>query len=73
MKRYHLDVITGTNQGGSNGVYHYEIDADGYEYSEKGFYRFYVKENKDDIWDRFTKTIASYPINRTIIKSIEEV
>jgi hypothetical protein len=65
MKRYYLDVITGNDFGVD-----YEVEADGYEYSECGFYRFYVKENKDIRW---TETVASYPINRTIIKRIIEI
>lgn len=67
MKKYYLDVITGA--GGGNGINQYELDADGYEYSECGFYRFYVKEDKNSRW---TETIASYPINRTIIRHIGE-
>lgn len=67
MKRYYLHVITSYS---SNGIIKYEVDADGYEYSEHGFYKFYVKEDKDSRW---TDTIASYPINRTIIKRIAEV
>lgn len=64
MKRYYLDVITG------NGTLRHTIDADGYEYSECGFYRFYIKENKDIRW---TETVASYPIHKTIIKRIDEI
>lgn len=66
MKKYYLDVITGV---GGNGINRYEVDADGYEYSSDGFYRFYVKEDKNSRW---TETIASYPINRTIIRHIGE-
>ena len=65
MKRYYLDVITGSDFGVD-----YEVEADGYEYLSDGFYRFYVKEDKNSRW---TETIASYPINRTIIKRIEEI
>ena len=65
MKRYYLDVITGNDFGVD-----YEVEADGYEYSECGFYRFYVKEDKDSLW---TETVASYPIHRTIIKRIIEI
>jgi hypothetical protein len=68
MKRYYLDVITGTNQGGSNGVYHYEVDADKYNYSGSGCYTFYIRPNINSL-----EVVASYPINRTIIKRIEEI
>jgi hypothetical protein len=66
MKKYYLDVITGV---GGNGINRYEVDADGYEYLECGVYRFYVKEDKNSRW---TETIASYPIHKTIIRHISQ-
>lgn len=67
MKRYYLDVITGTIQGGSGGIVEYEIDADGFDYNN-GCYIF-----KKDNGTYSPIIVASYPINRTIIKRIEEV
>jgi hypothetical protein len=69
MKRYYLDVITGTNQGGSNGIKHYEVEADTYSYSQSGCYTFHTMDGHYNP----TIVVASYPINRTIIKRIEEI
>jgi hypothetical protein len=63
MKRYHLEVIT----GGDFGV-DYEVEADAYDYSGSGCYVFYIRNDKGHL-----KTVASYPINRTIITKIEEI
>jgi len=68
MKRYNLDVITGTIQGGSGGVVRYQIDADGFDYNN-GCYIFKIEQK-----GTYMNTIvASFPINRTIIKSIDEI
>jgi hypothetical protein len=61
MKRYHLEVITGSDFGVD-----YEVEADTYDYSV--CYIFYIRDDKGHL-----KTVASYPINRTIIKRIEEI
>ena len=63
MKRYYLEVIT----GGDFGV-DYEVEADASADTESGCYVFYIRDDKGHL-----ETIASYPINRTIIKRIEEV
>ncbi len=65
MKRYYLDVIVGNGR-----IKQYQLEALGYEYSETGFYRFYVKHDENDRW---TETVAFYPINRTIVKHIEKL
>jgi hypothetical protein len=60
MKRYYLEVIV----GGKQPVINYTVDADGFDYGH-GYYMFTVgKENR--------LISASFPINRTIIKKIEE-
>jgi hypothetical protein len=63
MKRYHLEVITGSDFGVD-----YEVEADTYDYSGSGCYTFYVRPNINSL-----EVVASYPINRTIIKRIEEI
>jgi hypothetical protein len=63
MKRYHLEVITGSDFGVD-----YEVEADTYDYSVSGCYTFYVRPNINSL-----EVVASYPINRTIIKRIEEI
>jgi hypothetical protein len=68
MKRYHLDVITGTIQGGSGGIVEYEVEADGFDYNN-GCYVFKIEQK-----GTYMNTIvASFPINRTIIKSIAKI
>jgi hypothetical protein len=63
MKRYHLEVI----MGGDFGV-DYEVEADVFDYNN-GCYVFKIEQKST-----YMKTIvASYPINRTIIKRIEEI
>jgi hypothetical protein len=63
MKRYHIEVITG---GGF--CVHYEVEADGFDYNN-GCYVFKIEQKRT-----YMKTIvASFPINRTIIKRIEEL
>jgi hypothetical protein len=63
MKRYHLDVITG-----SDFCVDYEVEADGFDYNN-GCYVFKIEQKHTHM-----KTIvASYPINRTIITKIEEI
>ncbi len=65
MKRYYLDVITGTIQGNNGGIVEYEIEADGFDYND-GCYVFKIEQKST-----YMKTIvASFPINRTIIKQI---
>lgn len=68
MKRYNLDVITGTIQGGSGGIVEYKIDADGFDYNN-GCYIFKIEQKRTYMHT----TVASFPINRTIIKSIDEI
>jgi hypothetical protein len=63
MKRYHLEVITGSDFGVD-----YEVEADTYNYSGSGCYTFYIRPNINSL-----EVVASYPINRTIIKRIEEI
>jgi hypothetical protein len=63
MKRYHLEVITGSDFGVD-----YEVEADTYDYSGNGCYTFYIRPNINSL-----EVVASYPINRTIIKRIEEI
>jgi hypothetical protein len=63
MKRYHLEVITG-----SEIWVDYEVEADTYDYSGSGCYTFYIRPNINSL-----EVVASYPINRTIIKRIEEI
>lgn len=65
MKRYYLDVITGV---GSNGIKHYEVKADGFDYNN-GCYIFKIEQKGTYM----NTTVASFPINRTIIKSIDEI
>jgi hypothetical protein len=64
MKRYYLDVITGSDFGVD-----YEVEADTYFYSESGCYTFYIMDGHYNP----TIVVASYPISRTIIKRIEEI
>jgi hypothetical protein len=66
MKRYYLDVITGV---GGNGINHYEVKADTYDFSTSGCYTFYTMDGKNNP----TIVVASYPINRTIIKRIKDI
>ena len=63
MKRYHLEVITGSDFGVD-----YEVEADTYDYSGSGCYTFYIRPNINSL-----EVVAAYPINRTIIKRIEEI
>jgi hypothetical protein len=63
MKRYHLEVITGSDFGVD-----YEVEAETYECSASGCYIFYIRDDKRNL-----KSVAAYPINRTIIKRIEEI
>jgi len=63
MKRYYLEVITGNDFGVD-----YEVEAETYECIMGGCYTFYIRDDK-----RHLKSVASYPINRTIIKRIEEI
>ncbi len=75
MNTYHLDVITG--YGGYSGRAGYEIKADGYETLSAGNYSFWVRKTRpgktryEDEVVNYTETVASFPISRTIIKSIE--
>jgi hypothetical protein len=64
MKRYHLEVITGSDFGVD-----YEVEADTYSYSQSGCYTFHTMDGHYNP----TIVVASYPINRTIIKRIEEI
>lgn len=61
MKRYHLEVIV----GGKQSIINHTVDADGFDYGN-GYYMFKVGREQRLI-------SASFPINRTIIKKIEEV
>jgi hypothetical protein len=63
MKRYKLKVLTGVGMYG-----HYEISilANGHSYSEAGCYYFYTLDE-----DRRRTDLAYYPIEKTIIESIE--
>jgi hypothetical protein len=63
MKRYHLEVITGDDF-----CVDYTVDAETFEIIASGCYIFYIRDDKQNL-----KTVASYPINRTIIKRIEEL
>jgi len=64
MKRYNLDVIV----GGKKSITNYYIDADGFDYNN-GCYVFKIEQK-----GTYMNTIvASFPINRTIIKSIHEI
>lgn len=63
MKRYYLEVITGSDFGVD-----YEVEAETYECIMSGCYTFYIRDD-----ERHLKSVASYPINRTIIKRIEEI
>lgn len=63
MKRYYLDVITGSDFGVD-----YEVEADTYSYSESGCYTFYIRDDRRNL-----EVVASYPISRTIITRIEEI
>jgi hypothetical protein len=63
MKRYHLEVITGSDFGVD-----YEVEAETYECNASGCYIFYIRDDK-----RHLKSVAAYPINRTIITKIEEI
>jgi len=65
MKRYYLDVITGV---GSNGIKHYEVKADGFDYNN-GCYVFKIEQKSTYM----KTTVAAYPIDRTIIRCIEEI
>jgi hypothetical protein len=64
MKIYYLDVVIGTGAWPN----HYEVKADTYGYSE-GCYTFYIRDGRNNP----TIVVASYPIDRTIIKRIEEI
>ena len=64
MKRYYLDIIV----GGKKSITNYTINADGFDYNN-GCYVFKIEQK-----DTYMNTIvASFPINRTIIKSIAEI
>ena len=64
MKRYNLDVMV----GGKKGIANYYVDADGFDYNN-GCYIFKIEQK-----GTYMNTIvASFPINRTIIKSIDEI
>jgi hypothetical protein len=75
MNIYHLHVITG--YGDYSGLSEYEIKADGYETLSAGNYSFWVRKTRpgktryEDEVVNYTETVASFPISRTIIKSIE--
>jgi hypothetical protein len=64
MKRYNLDVIV----GGKRGINNYYVDADGFDYNN-GCYIFKIEQKGTYMHT----TVASFPINRTIIKSIDEI
>jgi hypothetical protein len=75
MNIYHLDVITGYSD--YSGLAKYEIKADGYEAYNSGYYSFWVRKSRpgktryeDEVVD-YMETVASFPIGRTIITSIE--
>ena len=63
MKRYKLKVLTGVGMYG-----HYEISvlAHGFSYSEAGCYYFYELDS-----ERRRTDVAYYPIQKTIIESID--
>lgn len=63
MKRYKLKVLTGV---GMYGLYEISILANGHSYSEAGCYYFYLLDEENRRQD-----IAYYPIERTVIESIE--
>ena len=64
MKRYYLEVIVGGRQGTTK----YYIDAEFFDYDD-GFYVF-----KNEQKGFYMNTIvASFPINRTIIKEIKDI
>jgi hypothetical protein len=64
MKRYNLDVIV----GGKKGITNYYIDAEFFDYNN-GCYVFKIEQKGTYM----NTVVASFPINRTIIKSIHEI
>lgn len=63
MKKYHLAVFTNAQAT----PWTYEVIANSFEWSNSGCYIFSTKDE-----DGYYKVIATYPINRTIIKQIED-
>lgn len=69
MNRYHLEVII----GGEYTTIERVVDADRFDYSSAGVYAFYKIIGKNDNGSNRTEFIAAYPINKTIIKSIQKL
>ena len=63
MKKYTLVVFTNAQAT----PWTYEVIADTFEWSNSGCYIFYTKDEKGN-----HKVTATYPINRTIIKEIQD-
>ena len=64
MKRYNLDVIV----GGKKRITNYYVDAEFFDY-DGGCYVFKIEQK-----GFYMNTIvASFPINRTIIKEIQDI
>ena len=61
MNNYYLRVIAGAST-----IIDVTVIADGVTYSDSGVYQFWQKDDNDRIF-----TVANYPIERTIIESIE--
>ncbi len=71
MNRYHLDLIV----GGPLGIITHlvSVEADGFDYSNSGAYRFWnrIAEDDDIVFNKI-ENVAMYPIDRTIIRKIEK-
>mgnify|MGYP003346816165 CR=1 FL=1 len=63
MKIFHIQVITGYGNAVDAGLTSFTVEAEYFEYSNSGCYRFYNANGY---------TVAAYPINRTIITKIKE-
>ncbi len=61
MNNYYLRVIVGAST-----TFDVTIVADGFSMHDCGVYQFWQKDDNDRIF-----TVANYPIERTIIESIE--
>jgi hypothetical protein len=70
MNRYHLDIIVGGPVGILTNLI--EVEADGFDYSTSGAYKFWKVVSEDDIGIKDREVIAMYPIDRTIIRKIEK-
>jgi hypothetical protein len=73
MNKYWLSVITGYNSPNFCGMSPFTVEADGFDYSSSGAYRFYIIAEKGEFGINRTETVAMYPIDRTIIKKIEKI